>query len=128
MRILLDTHLLLWLAARADRVPRRARELIEDDASELWFSVVSIWEVVIKRQRPRDDFDADPTRLRDGLLSNGYSELGVVGAHALQAHGLPLLHKDPFDRMLVAQARAEGLTLLTVDRTLVRYGAPVQLA
>lgn len=91
------------------------------------FSVASIWEVAIKTARGRAEFHVDAEELRGGLLGAGYQELDVTGAHAIAASRLPLLHKDPFDRMLVAQATVEGATLLTVDAAVARYGAPVRL-
>lgn len=85
-----------------------------------------MWEVVIKRSLGRDDFQVDARVLRRGLLDNGYRELPITSAHAVALQGLPPLHTDPFDRILVAQALAEGVTLLTVDRRVAQYPAPVR--
>jgi PIN domain nuclease of toxin-antitoxin system len=126
VRLLLDTQLLIWASSRSQRLSLAARDAIEL-ADTVAFSVVSIWEVAIKRAKHRASFDVAPEELREGLLGSGYHELPIAGAHALEVPRLPPLHGDPFDRMLVAQARAEGLTLLTADRTLSAYGAPVQL-
>ena len=121
MRLLLDTHVLLWAAGRPEKLSRQARRLLDDPANEPIFSAASLWEIVIKQGLGRDDFEVDARRLRRALLDNGYSELGVTSAHALALDDLPPLHKDPFDRMLVAQARVEGITLVTADAQILRY-------
>ncbi len=126
MRLLLDTHLLLWAAGAPDKLPAAARRLIGDQANELWFSVASLWEVAIKRSLGRADFRADPRLLRRGLLDNGYVELAIAGEHASAVDALPPLHKDPFDRMLVAQAQVEGVTLLTADPQVAAYAGPIR--
>lgn len=125
MNLLLDTHCLLWVAARPDLLSPSALAMIEDPANRLWFSVASIWEVAIKRGLDRPDFRTDPGTLRAGLLSAGYEELTVDGRHVLILSALPCLHRDPFDRMLLAQATAEGMRLLTADRRLAAYGGAV---
>ncbi len=125
MNLLLDTHCLLWVAARPDLLSPSALAMIEDPANRLWFSVASIWEVAIKRGLDRPDFRTDPGTLRAGLLSAGYEELAVDGRHVLILSALPTLHRDPFDRMLLAQATAEGMRLLTADRRLAAYGGAV---
>lgn len=127
MKLLLDTQLLLWAAGETAKLPRAARALIEDEANVLLFSAASLWEVVIKRGLGRADFQVDARRLRRGLLDNGYLELTVSSLHAISVDTLPVLHKDPFDRILIAQAKAEGVAFLTVDRTLAPYGEPVQV-
>lgn len=126
MRILLDTHLLLWAAGCPEQLPAPARAMIEDPANSLVFSAASLWEIAIKSALGRSDFRADPALLRRGLLDNGYMELAITGRHAVLVAGLPPLHRDPFDRMLVAQATAEGLLLVTVDPAVARYPGPVQ--
>lgn len=125
--LLLDTHLLLWAAGLPDRLPGVARALIEDPGNVLAFSAASLWEVVIKAGLGRADFQADPRRLRRGLLDAGYREMPVTGEHAIAVGRLPALHKDPFDRLLVAQAETEGATLLTADPMVARYPGPVRL-
>ena len=127
MKVLLDTHLLLWAAAASERLPHGARALIEDLETELVFSAASLWEVAIKNGLGRADFHVDPRLLRRGLLENGYTELAVGGAHAVVVDSLPPLHKDPFDRILVAQAQAEGITLLTSDALVARYPGPIRM-
>ena len=126
MRLLLDTHLLLWAAGASPRLSLEAREPIDDPDNELTFSVASIWEVAIKFSLRRDVFDADPRLLRRSLLDNSYRELPITGEHALAAANLPPLHRDPFDRMLVAQSIVEGITLLTSDPRVAQYPAPVR--
>lgn len=128
MKLLLDTHLLLWAAGHPQRLPADARVLIETAENELFFSVASLWEIVIKRGLGREDFKVDARLLRRGLLDNGYSELPIASEHVVAIEGLPPIHKDPFDRILLAQAQVEGITLLTADPTLAQYPGPVRLA
>lgn len=123
---MLDTQLLLWAAGEPSRLSAVARALIEGPDNELFFSAVSLWEISIKRGLGRSDFQADPRVLRRGLLDNGYSELPVTSEHAVAIEGLPPIHKDPFDRMLVAQATVEGITLLTADSLVAQYPGPVR--
>jgi PIN domain nuclease of toxin-antitoxin system len=124
---LLDTHLVLWASGRPDRLPAAAPDLLNDPAHVLVFSVVSIWETAIKHALKRDDFDNEPAQLRHGLLDRGYIELPITGPHAAAVAALPLIHRDPFDRLLVAQATVERITLLTADPVLARYPGPVRL-
>ena len=126
MRLLLDTHLLLWAAYAPARLSAAARALVEDPDHQPVFSAASLWEVVIKRGLDRADFRVDPRLLRRGLLENGYVELAITGEHALAVDLLPPLHKDPFDRIMVAQAQVEGATLLTADAAMARYAGPVR--
>jgi PIN domain nuclease of toxin-antitoxin system len=127
MKLLLDTHLLLWAAGVPERLSGTARALLEAADNELFFSAASLWEIAIKRGLGRADFQADARLLRRGLLDNGYSELPVASEHAVAIDGLPPIHKDPFDRILVAQATIEGITLLTADSLLAQYPGPVRL-
>ena len=126
MKLLLDTHLLLWAAGEPDRLPADALALIHDPANELIFSAASIWEIAIKCGLERDDFHVDVRLLRRGLLDNNYLELPVTSEHAVALDRLPSIHKDPFDRILLAQALVEGIVLLTVDPVLAQYGGPVR--
>jgi len=126
VNLLLDTHLLLWAAGEPERLSLKARSLLLDPGNRLIFSSASLWEIAIKRRLGRDDFNIDARRLWRMLLANGYLELPVSSEHALIAGDLPSLHRDPFDRILVAQARVEGLTLLTVDKAVAKYGEAVQ--
>ncbi len=126
MKVLLDTHLLLWAAGQPERLSAAARARLEDRRNELLFSAASLWEITIKRGLGRDDFQVDARLLRRGLLDHGYGELPVTSAHAVAVDGLPPIHKDPFDRILVAQSLVEGITLLTADHRVAQYPGPVQ--
>jgi PIN domain nuclease of toxin-antitoxin system len=126
MKLLLDTHLLLWAAGEPQRLSKRARTLIGNPHNELLFSAASLWEVAIKRGLGREDFKVDARLLRRGLLDNGYSELPIVSDHVVATESLPLIHKDPFDRILVAQATIEGVTLLTIDSLVSGYPGPIR--
>ena len=126
MKLLLDTHMLLWAAGEPDRLPLSAVAEIENASNDLLFSPASLWEVAIKRGLGRDDFTVDPRLLRRGLLDNGYQELPITSEHAVAIDGLPPIHKDPFDRILVAQAIVEGITLLTVDDVVAHYPGPIR--
>ena len=99
---------------------------MNDSRNELIFSAANLWEIAIKRGLGRNDFQVDPRLLRRGLLDNGYSELPISADHAVALDGLPPLHKDPFDRILIAQATVEGITLLTVDPLVAQYPGPVR--
>ena len=126
MKLLLDTHVLLWAAGPLNRLSRAARKLLDDPQNELIFSSASLWEIAIKRALGRDDFQVDTRLLRRGLLDNGYSELAITGAHAVALDLLAPLHKDPFDRILIAQAMVEGITLLTADPLVAQYPGPIR--
>ena len=126
MKLLLDTHLLLWAASEPDRLPFSALAEIENPMNELLFSAASLWEVAIKRELGRGSFTVDPRLLRRGLFDNGYHELPITSEHAVSVYGLPAIHKDPFDRILVAQAIVEGITLLTTDDLVARYPGPIR--
>lgn len=126
MTLLLDTHLLLWAAGDPGRLSSRSRELLCNPEAELMFSTASIWEIVIKNTLGRSDFRVEPRRLRDGLIQNGYGELVIRSEHALAVDLLPPIHEDPFDRILIAQAQVENVTLLTMDNRVVRYPGPIQ--
>lgn len=134
MRLLLDTHILLWAAVDSPklgegRLPAATRRLLEDENNELVFSAASIWEVTIKNGLGRPDFQFDPGLLARSLVGNGYTELRVSSAHAVTVAELPDHHRDPFDRLLLAQAKVEGMQLLTNDGEIAKYkGWPVRLA
>jgi PIN domain nuclease of toxin-antitoxin system len=126
MKLLLDTHLLLWAAGEPRRLSKAARALIDDPDNELLFSAASLWEVAIKRGLGRKDFKVDARLLRRGLLDNGYRELPILSDHVVATESLPLIHRDPFDRILVAQATVEGITLLTIDSLVSQYPGPIR--
>ncbi len=128
MNFLLDTHLLIWAAADIGRVPAGARALMENPDNELHFSAVSLWEIAIKNGLRRPDFQIDARVLRRGLIDNGYHELAMLSAHAVAIDALPAIHTDPFDRLLIAQATVEGITLLTSDAIVAQYPGPIHLA
>ncbi len=126
MKYLLDTHVLLWAAGMPERLSPGAVALLNDRENRLFFSAASLWEIAIKRGLGRADFQIDGRVLRRGLLDNGYSELAISSEHVAATEGLPGLHKDPFDRLLVAQAAVEGITLLTADALVARYPGPIE--
>ena len=126
MKLLLDTHLLLWAAQGFESLSPEAQTLMSAPENELFFSVASLWEIVIKCGLGRADFQVDPRLLRRGLLDNGYHELPILSEHVVTIGVLPPLHKDPFDRLLIAQAMVEGITLLTSDARAAEYPGPVR--
>ena len=126
MKLLLDTQLLLWAAGEPTRLSGAAHKLLDDPRNELIFSAASLWEIAIKNSLGREDFRVEPRLLRRGLLDNGYIELPITSQHAVSVDGLPALHKDPFDRLLLAQALSEGIILLTSDAQLALYPGPVR--
>ena len=126
MKLLLDTQLLLWAAGQPESLSARARRQLNDPDNQLLFSAASLWEITIKATLGRDDFRVEPRVLRRALLDNGYTEMPITSEHAVSVDALPPLHKDPFDRILLAQALVEGITLLTADAQLARYRGPVR--
>jgi PIN domain nuclease of toxin-antitoxin system len=125
MKLLIDTHILLWAAA--DMLPGEAIPYITNEDNELFFSAASIWEIIIKKGLNRSDFQVDPIALYWGLLDNGYTELTITSHHALAVASLPQVHKDPFDRILIAQAKTEGILLLTSDKTVSHYSPTIYI-
>jgi len=126
LKFLLDTHLLIWAANEPERLSAKAVSVMLNLEHELFFSAASIWEIVIKNGLGRDDFKVDARVLRRGLLDNDYTELAITSDHAAMVESLPLIHKDPFDRILIAQAIAEGFTLLTADSIVAKYPGPIE--
>lgn len=124
MKLLLDTHVLLWAATDSPRIKAIRRRLLAAD-NEVYFSVASLWEIAIKVSLGK--LQADATEIRDAALEGGFVELPILGQHALHVGGLPWHHRDPFDRLLVAQAVAEPMRLLTADEQLLAYGGQVEL-
>lgn len=127
MRILLDTQLLLWAAGMPDRLSKGAVRAIEDQANQLIFSAASIHEVAIKSGLGRSEFMVKPEILLRGLLKSGYVELPVKSEHAAMVFQLPPIHRDPFDRIMIAQAMCEGVAFFTADRTLGGYSDVVHI-
>jgi PIN domain nuclease of toxin-antitoxin system len=126
VRLLIDTHLLLWAAGISRKLPKSASTLLNDSANQLYVSAASLWEISIKNSRGSVEFRVDPQFLRTNLLANGYIELPITSEHAIAIQSLPPLHKDPFDRILVAQAIVEDLLLLTTDRQVAKYPGPIR--
>jgi PIN domain nuclease of toxin-antitoxin system len=125
VRLLLDTHLLIWAVSEPERLSAKALELMNDESTQLFFSAASIWEIAIKASYKRTDFMVDVPDLHRELLRNGYQELAVSARHTFAIVHLPHLHKDPFDRLLLAQAMREDLTLVTADAVLASYPGPI---
>jgi PIN domain nuclease of toxin-antitoxin system len=121
MRVLLDTHVLLWALAEPRRLDGETRATIESGDTQVLFSAASIWEIAIKAGLGRSDFAFDPTEIAQAALDTGFTELAVRLNAAALVSRLPLLHRDPFDRVLVAQAIVEPATLYTTDQQLVPY-------
>lgn len=126
MRYLVDTHVLLWQSDDSPLLTASAREMLSDSRNELFFSVVSLWELVIKSAKGGTSFQVDVAELRKGLMDFGFDEITVTADHVLEVSRLDRLHNDPFDRLLLAQARCESLSLITADKALLAYGAPTQ--
>lgn len=126
MNFLVDTHILLWAALDPEKLSVKARGNLEDPNNQHYFSAVSIWEVAIKQSLGRPDFDIDPGQFRAGLLANTYHELSLGARHGLGLNSLPRIHSDPIDRMLIAQASSEGMTLLTSDAKIAQYPGPIE--
>jgi len=126
MNCLLDTQVIIWAAINPDRLSGDAISLLNDPVNCLYFSPASIWEIVIKNALGRADFKINPGLLRRGLIDNDYLELPITATHALATEALPMVHKDPFDRILVAQALAEGMTLVTADAQLEKYPGAIR--
>ncbi len=121
MKLLLDTHLLIWAATGSEQLSTKAYDLISDKQNALFFSVASLWEIAIKSGLGRSDFQIDPNMLRRGLIENGYEEVPITAPHTIAVQSLPARHKDPFDRMLIAVSAVEGFTLLTSDKNVAGY-------
>ena len=126
MKLLLDTHLLVWAMGEPSRLGPVLRDVLEDPQHTLCFSVASLWELVIKAGLGREGFEVQPSLLRRTLLDGGFMELPIEPAHVLAVARLPPLHRDPFDRLLIVQAEQEGMLLITADRILARYPGPVR--
>jgi PIN domain nuclease of toxin-antitoxin system len=125
MIYLIDTHILIWLSMKTSRLDAATREILENPGNEVYFSAISIFEIAIKQQLARSDFLVEATGVRRAMLRERFMELTVDGLHAAFVATLPPIHKDPFDRLLVAQANVEGITLITADEQIARYPGPI---
>ena len=125
MRFLLDTHFALWVTINSSRisveVSVEARTILLNPGNELVFSVSSIWEIAIKKGLGRPDFPYDPREIRRQLMMNGHEELTIESRHVVLVDSMPLIHKNPFDRILISEAMVEGITLLTADPVIAKY-------
>lgn len=128
MRVLADSHILAWFAEDDRKLTGEMRSILEDADNTPFFSSASIWELTIKRALKREGFNIEPRVLHRALLDNGFQELAVNSRHAFALEALPPIHKDPFDRILIAQAVSEGMLLLTSDETIARYNGPIKLS
>lgn len=129
MRLLLDTHIALWALTDDPRLTQRARELLANPGNSVFVSAVSVWEIAIKHERyGREIMPISGEEARDAFQAAGYEPLAISMGHAAAVDGLPPIHRDPFDRLLVAQALTEPLRLVTSDRTVARYSDTVILA
>jgi PIN domain nuclease of toxin-antitoxin system len=126
MKFLLDTHFVIWIPIDDRRISRTARALLTNPQHEFVFSSASLWEIAIMRTQKGMDFAYDPRGIRRQMVANGYEELAIDGLHAVSVDTLPPIHKDPFDRLLIAQATVEGITLLTADATIAKYPGPIR--
>jgi PIN domain nuclease of toxin-antitoxin system len=127
MRILLDTHILLWTVLKTALVPRKWLSELESPGNWVAYSSASIWEIAIKASLGRADFRFDPFEIMEAANQSGFVELAIDARTAASVAHLQNHHRDPFDRLLVAQARRESAILLTSDARLVEYGDPVKL-
>ena len=127
MNYLVDTHLLIWAANHNPKLSFEAEAELTNPRNNLWFSVISLWEMALKRSMSRTTFIYDAGQLRSGFLSSGYQELAVESKHVLGVANMPMIHTDPFDRLLLAQAISEGLIFLTADRQMAGYGNDVKM-
>jgi PIN domain nuclease of toxin-antitoxin system len=125
VKCLLDTHLLIWAVTRPEKLNSRISAILLDNENDVYFSAISILEIAIKQTLGKPDFSVDASAMRRSLIDDGFEELIVSGEHAVAVALLPNIHRDPFDRLLVAQASVEGMTLITADETLARYPGPI---
>jgi PIN domain nuclease of toxin-antitoxin system len=130
MKLLLDTHIAMWAVTRDPRLSRKALTLLTHETNELFFSVISLWEIGVKYALPGKRTDPMPVsaaRAMQLFIASGLTPLDFTPSHALQGEALPPIHRDPFDRLLVAQALAEPLRLVTHDPQIAAYSDTVIL-
>ena len=125
MIYLVDTHVLIWLAVDSPRLSDVVRDLLSDPDNHIFFSAISIFEIAVKERLSKRGFDVEASAIRRMMIENDFPELSVTGLHAAHVVTLPLVHRDPFDRLLVAQAMMEGFTLMTADEQIARYPGPI---
>ena len=127
MKLLVDTQLLIWVTLKPEKLSSVVQAQFDDANNQLWFSVTSLWEVAIKRGRNHANFTIEAGALRESLFDAGFQELPIQSNHIFSLTGLPHIHKDPFDRLILAQAIAENMVLLTTDHVLASYPGPIKL-
>ena len=127
LKLLLDTHVLLWALGDVKRLPPGVQREIENPDNEVLFSAASIWEITIKASQGRSDFSIDPILIDREARTAGFTELAISARHALAVQGLPPHHRDPFDRLLIAQALIEPAWLYTADKQMAHYEGPLRL-
>ena len=127
MNFLLDTHILIWAAISHLKISPELASLLSDTNNHLYFSSASIWEISIKESLEKSDFKVSSKKLYDGLIENGYKEIKVSALHAMEVIKLPFIHRDPFDRILVATAIWENMSMLTNDSKLSPYHSLVRV-
>ena len=127
MKNLVDTHLLLWVVSGSAKISSKARYLLTEPGDEYYFSTASLWEIAIKRSIRKARMPLSAEAARSAFIAAGFKELPVSGVHACSVESLPMKHKDPFDRMLVAQSRCEGMRLITHDDRVAAYGEWIEM-
>ena len=127
MRVLLDTHVLLWPLTDDRRLPERAREIIADTDNFVHVSAACLWEIAIKHGLGKGSMPVAPRAALTWCLEVGYRTLAITAAHAIAVHALPALHRDPFDRFMIAQAQCEPMRLITHDAQVARYDPSIVL-
>ena len=125
MKYLLDTHIILWAGFDVKRLSRKAKSILENPENALYFSPVSLWEISIKHEKHPEQMAITSERVREIAVKMGFIELPVRSRHGVDIANLPDIHNDPFDRMLITQARSDGLCLLSHDDKVIAYGEPV---
>ncbi len=121
MNLLLDTHILLWALAENDKLPAKAKELILNKANTIIFSIASMWEIAIKHQIKPEAISLSGTQFLHYCEQSGYSRISIKDRHIIELEKLPPIHKDPFDRILIAQAVSENMTLITHNKIIASY-------
>lgn len=125
MIYLVDTHVLIWIAVDSPRLSVAARNLLTDPDNQVFFSAISIFEIAVKERLSKQGFEVEASAIRRMMIENDFVELVVTGMHAAHVATLPLIHRDPFDRLLVAQSMFEGFTLMTADERIAKYAGPI---